>query len=423
MTLPKSEPIYEEEPVHRTQYPHRKRRRWVPGYTDERRIQFVEGLASRVAPTYDFFLFSLLAGIVFGAGFIVDSPALLVFAALIAPFMAPVVGLSLASVLGSVQFFLVSLAGTVVGSVIVFAGGFISGLAAQAWPYPVFKLVSYHSTYNWGSFGVLTLSVIIAVLSLMRKEEKPVLPSVAIAYVLYSTAAASGFGFGSGVEGIWPQSAGVFAGYLIWAVVLGAIVFAVFGFRPRTVPGYLASIALAVVVIACVVYSTNLWNKMKLPALPFGSPAQMEGTVTPRAMTALPAGQGTPGPQSGQTPVPAVLSTNNTPLYSGTPTPLLKVDITETSVPTWTLTPSITPTATPVWGTIYAKGHTGARIREKADINSKTIAILDNGIRVKILPDTTVAGGNTWIKVQTIDGKIGWIVQDLLQTATPVPNW
>lgn len=416
MTLPKTEPIYDEEPVHPTPPHRRRRRRWVPGFTDERRMQFVENLAARVAPTYDFFLFSLLAGIVFGAGFIVDSPALLVFAALISPFMAPIIGLSLAAVLGSAQFFLVSLAGTLVGSVIVFAGGVLSGLAAQAWPYPVFKLVAYHASYNWGSFGVLTLSVIIAVVSLMRREEKPVLPSVAIAYVLYATAAAAGFGFGSGQVGIWPQSAGVFAGYLVWTVVLGAIVFAVFGFRPRTVPGYLASIALAVIVIGCVIYSTSLWNKMNLPALPFASPAQMEGTVTPRISPTLP---GTP---------PSGVPGNSNPVKSptsapGTPTPLLKIIPSETRVPTWTLTPSITPTATPVWGTIYAKGHTGARIREKPDLNSKTVAILDNGIRIKILPDTTVAGGNTWIKVETIDGKVGWIVQDLIQTATPVPNW
>lgn len=424
MNLPTSEPLFEEEPVSEPRkFHHRKRRRWIPGYNDERKVQFVEGLASRIAPTYEFFLFSLLAGVVLAAGFMVDSPALLIFGALLAPFMAPVIGLALASVLGSIQFFFISLAGTLVGSVIVFAGGFLGGIAALAWPYPSFKLVYYHAVYNWGSFGVLTLGVIITVLSLMRKEDKPILPSVAIAYVLYTTAAAAGFGLGSGLERLWPQSVGVFAGYLVWTVVLGAILFAVFGFRPRTIAGYLASIALAVLVIGVVVYSTNLWQKMNLPELPFASQADLMETATPTRKSTSPLTSVTPLPRQNETPAPSVILTQTALSGSGMPTPLLKSDSTETRIPTWTVTPSITPTATPVWGTIYAKGHTGGRIRESANLNSKTVAILDNGVRIKILPETVVTSGTTWVHVQTIDGKEGWIVQDLIVTATPAPNW
>jgi hypothetical protein len=48
---------------------------------------------------------------------------------------------------------------------------------------------------------------------------------------------------------------------------------------------------------------------------------------------------------------------------------------------------------------------------------------LVNGSMVQVLQDTAQADGILWAHVMTNDGIDGWIVQALLVTATPAPNW
>jgi hypothetical protein len=40
-----------------------------------------------------------------------------------------------------------------------------------------------------------------------------------------------------------------------------------------------------------------------------------------------------------------------------------------------------------------------------------------------MLEDPVEEGGGIWIRVRTFEGDDGWILQILLLTATPAPNW
>ena len=73
----------------------RRARRLLAPLDSDERAAFVEKVAHRASPSFDFFLFSLIAGTVISVGFAFDSPALLVLGALLAPLMAPAVGLAL----------------------------------------------------------------------------------------------------------------------------------------------------------------------------------------------------------------------------------------------------------------------------------------------------------------------------------------
>ena len=118
------------------------------------RVDFLDKVAHRASPSFDFFLFSLLAGAVIAVGYLLDSEPILVLAAILSPLMAPVIGIALGTVVGSVQFFLRSLVGLLIGSSLVFLVGILAG------SYPALLLSSlrpslilrdYQSTGSKGS--------------------------------------------------------------------------------------------------------------------------------------------------------------------------------------------------------------------------------------------------------------------------------
>ena len=111
----------------------RARRLLAPLDTDEK-ADFLDNLAHRASPSFDFFLFSLLAGIVMAAGLVLDSTPLLVLGTVLAPLMAPAVGVSLGAVTGSMRFFARSLAGLLIGGSFVLAGGAAAGYLTRSWP-------------------------------------------------------------------------------------------------------------------------------------------------------------------------------------------------------------------------------------------------------------------------------------------------
>ena len=122
MSLPTSQKIEPETfdslpPARRR----RQRRMPLPDSPDERGA-FLQDIGKRIIPSFDFFLFSFLAGLVFGAAAFFDSSALLVLTALLAPFMSPIVGLGLGTILGSVRFFYAVVGGDAAGQPAGFCG-------------------------------------------------------------------------------------------------------------------------------------------------------------------------------------------------------------------------------------------------------------------------------------------------------------
>ena len=109
----------------------RRARRLLAPMESEDRIDFLDKVAHRASPSFDFFLFSLLAGAVIAVGYLLNSQPILILSAILAPLMAPVIGISLGMVVGSVQFFLRSLVGLLIGSVLVFSVGILAGYVSR----------------------------------------------------------------------------------------------------------------------------------------------------------------------------------------------------------------------------------------------------------------------------------------------------
>jgi uncharacterized protein YgiM (DUF1202 family) len=81
-------------------------------------------------------------------------------------------------------------------------------------------------------------------------------------------------------------------------------------------------------------------------------------------------------------------------------------------------------TPTPILVLVVAGDSGGAYLRSGPGYDSPSLDLLANGTVLQVIPDEIVEEGNSsWVHVRTPDGQEGWILQSLLVTATPSPNW
>jgi hypothetical protein len=387
--LPAGSPAAEEEtsPAARR----RKRRGGLRG---------LEDLSHLALPTFEFFFFTLLSGVVLGAALLVGAPALYVLAALLAPFLGPAVGLALGVNGGSVGFFFGSLASLGVSGLLVMACGALAGilsvplgLGGQA-----LEQAALHARFAWPDLALLLVgAVLVAVQAGRTPRIRPTVASAALAYTIYLPLGAAGFGL------FVPEAAGMalggiltFGAHLALAALVGSLVLCFMGIRPPHLLGWLAGILLFTLLAACaagLLVLTPGWE----------SPLRAGPPLLPRPTLTF-----TPEPSTTPT-LPPTLTITLPP--TRTPTPTL--------VPTGTQTPTLAPSPTPVWGIINAGSFNGAIIRPEPGSNAMVTSLL-NGALLQILPETVNRGGVIWLHVRTTDGKEGWVQATLIATATPV---
>ena len=92
MSIPGSQPIPPEDSDNSSPARRRRRQRLIISGSDQQAV-FLQELAHRVTPSGDLFLFAILSVLVLGAAILLDVPVLFVLAALLSPFMGPVLGM------------------------------------------------------------------------------------------------------------------------------------------------------------------------------------------------------------------------------------------------------------------------------------------------------------------------------------------
>jgi uncharacterized membrane protein len=403
-----------EEPIHLPSPRARRRRRNTilvrPDMNS--RAELMENLARRAFPTFEFFLYSAICGAIIGVGFIVDAQALLIFGALIAPLMLPWVGLAYSTVTGSVRYFAQTLGGFLIAAILILVTGLLAGLAVRPFMPLPFNQAFYHSRLWWPDLIVLVIGALLLTTSFVRLEEKPILPSIMLTYELYLPLSAAGFGLGSGVPHLWPDGALVFLVHLALATLIGVGVLLVSGFRPMTFAGYTlgttVSIMVVITLLALSGIGTMLTTNTALPVPPLTPTTMPTATQTPVSTNTPPH---TVTPSATQT-----LGPTETPSLTPTPTRVVPT----TPAPTSTST----PLPTPVYARIYAKKFGGALVRKEP--GGPALTTLANDILVEVLPEIQDFEGSVWVHIvaSTPAGTVdGWVIRDLLITATPAPNW
>lgn len=426
MTLP--------DPVSPPSEPHAPRQALPPRGRRRRRGQLIipndaEGrgalltsLSRRAYPSYELFVYAILCGAILGLGFVIDSQALLLFGVLVAPLLTPWIGLLLATITGSLRFLFETFMALLITAVLIFLIGILAGFAVRPFLPRTLNDAFLHSRLWWPDLIILTIGAVVLTLSFVRSEERPFLPSVILAYELFLPLSAGGFGLGSGIGGIWPQGVLVFLVHFAWASLFGLITLFVLRFMPTNLEGFFFSggLTLILVVILALLMSGGSWTP-SFPApqaadvtpLPISSPM---GTPTTKPLPVLPAN---PRPGASSTPLIETLTPTLPPSLTSLPI-TFEITLPPTETPTVTLT--IEPT--PVYARVHAEKGGGAILRQVP--GGKGIAVLDNFSIVQVLPDTQEVSGYSWTHViATVNGNRleGWILQLVLEVATPVPNW
>ena len=396
----------------------RRARRMIIPQDNEGRTALLVNLSRRAYPSYEFFIFAILCGAILGAGYILDSQALLIFGILLAPLMTPWIGMTLAMVIGSARFFLQTLAALLIGGLLVFLSGLLAGLAVRIWLPRTLNQAFVHSRLWWPDLLVLAIGAILLAASFVRSEEKPLLPSVMLAYELLLPLSASGFGFGSGVGEIWPQGLLVFFVHLAWSILFGLITLLALRFHPLTFGGYAFSIAILLVVLVALVELTGL-RKLFREGVAW-APNPIPTAISAPVFTPLPILSGTPI-MIMQTPIPIIVQPAVSGLASVTTSPshLSTLALSPTRTPTITLTSE----PTPFYARIQAETGGGVNLRSRP--GGPILITLDNGSFVQVLSGVQEYEGENWVRIIAIVSDKtyeGWMIQSVLVTATPEPD-
>jgi hypothetical protein len=334
-----------------------------------------------------------------GAGILLGSPALLILGAVLAPLSSPYLGLGLACIAGSGRFFLTSLAAAAIGGFLALGGGYLVGYASRTLPGLAQPLVQADAAtqFSWPALLALSLGVVLTAIAFARSWQKVHLTGAVLSFLLLGPLVSAGFGLASGATDYWPSGLVVYAVYLAWTVILSALAFGLLDLRPISGFGYFlgACIAIASLVVLIGLGGTEMamHGQTSIPVV------QPSRAPTRLALAAPSQAKSTPATV---TPIPS---------------------LTHTIIPSATPTITITPAPTPVWAIVNAASFNGAFIRAEPKFGSKILISVLNGTLVQVLSDTVKDSGTLWVHVKTSEGLDGWIVQDLLVTATPVPGW
>jgi hypothetical protein len=367
----------------------RAHRMLVPPGADER-ATLLDNLARRAFPSFEFFLFALLCGAVLGAAYLLDSPALLLLGVLLAPLLTPWVGLTLATLIGSWRFFFLTLGGLLVASLLVFLAGALAGLTGRLWlPLPLFH-ANIHSHLWWLDLFVVALGAALLVITFVHSEQKPVLPSIMLAYGLFLPLNAAGVGLGIGAAQLWPDGVLVFLVHLALAMLVGGIVLAALRFRPVRASGYLLPFMIGLLSLAALVIFTGLMAVIRDEIIA----TRWMATSTPTTLA-----------------LPSITMT--APLRTSTPSPTL--------APSDTPLPTDTPEPTPSYAIITSPELGGALVRTEPG-GGTVLATLINGSLVQVLPEIEPVGSVTWVRVRLADNTEGWVLQTVLTAATLTPT-
>ena len=400
-----------------------QRRAYFPSDEAGRNALF-EHLARRAFPSYELFVFSLVAGVFLGVGYFFNAQALLIFGILVAPLLTPWIGMSLSIIAASGRLFAQTIAALFLSSLLIFGSGLLAGFASRVLPDEsrTFTEAFIHSRLWVPDLFALTIGAIILTISFVRSEERPYLPSALLAYELLLPLCAAGFGLGSGVSGMWPEGALVFLVHFAWATFFGILTLFFLRFYPISLGGATFTGFAIITIMAIAIFLTGFdqWLRVQVglatlepalmtPTLIAPSPSP-NSTLSPtnEESTALPLAPGASA---------AVSVLTGTPTRTSTLTPRPTIRATGTS--------TVTAEPTPIIGLIRASEGGGAFVRERP--GGKVLATLPNGATVTIVPnDLQEVNRVIWVHVLALVNDVrvdGWMIQSVLVTATPVAEW
>jgi uncharacterized hydrophobic protein (TIGR00271 family) len=204
---------------------------FVPRLSVEERIEVYKQIRRSARPKIDFFMMIVLATGIAALGLLLDSPAVIIGAMLVAPLMSAIIGIGLAVIQADARLLGLAASATLRGVILAVGTGTIAGLALQAFSEPTHEILA-RTQPSLFDLGVAVISGLAGAYALCRKNMSASLPGVAIAVALVPPLATAGIGLSWLRWDIAGGASVLFLTNLISIVAAGGLVFFLLGFRP-----------------------------------------------------------------------------------------------------------------------------------------------------------------------------------------------
>ncbi|MCJ7715471.1 MAG: TIGR00341 family protein, partial [Anaerolineales bacterium] len=201
-----------------------------PTITAEEQLEVREELIDNAQPGKDYFVLIVLSSIIATLGLLLNSPAVVIGAMLVAPLMSPILGFSLGIVLGEVRLVRTSLESVFKGVMATIIVSILVGLISPLKEMTPEILARTQPTLL--DLFIALASGMAGAYALSRKEVSAALPGVAIAAALAPPLSVVGLGLANGNM----QAAGgallLFVTNLITISLAGVMIFTLLGIHP-----------------------------------------------------------------------------------------------------------------------------------------------------------------------------------------------
>jgi uncharacterized hydrophobic protein (TIGR00271 family) len=201
-----------------------------PTLTQEEQLEVREELIDDAQPGRDYFVLIVLSSIIASLGLLLNSPAVVIGAMLVAPLMSPILGFSLAIVLGEVRLLRTSLESVFKGVIATIIVSILVGLIS---PLKVMTPeIMARTQPTLLDLFIALASGMAGAYALSRKDVSAALPGVAIAAALAPPLGVVGLGI---ALGNMPAAGGallLFTTNLITISLAGMIIFTLLGIHP-----------------------------------------------------------------------------------------------------------------------------------------------------------------------------------------------
>ncbi len=181
-------------------------------------------------PDADYFILIALSAMIAGLGLLINSPAVVIGAMLVAPLMSPIIGAGLAIVLGDTRFLRLSLGAVIRGVLLAIFVGALAGLLRLHEPLTAETLARTQPTLI--DLAIALFSGMAGAYALSHSDAAGALPGVAIAAALVPPLSAIGITF---TTGHFQESFGALLLFITNFVAISsatALTFFILGFRP-----------------------------------------------------------------------------------------------------------------------------------------------------------------------------------------------
>ncbi len=443
-------------------------RRWIRKLSPERRAEVLDELNLSSSPNLDYFLLVFLSCNIATFGLITNSAAVIIGAMLIAPLMSPILGLSLASVVGRRRMFQRGVIALLEGALLSVALSTLLSWIGRILPFGVLTTLPHEvlirTNPNPFDLMIALAGGAAAAYALAQPQLSAALPGVAIATALMPPLCTAGIGFSLGEPQVASGALLLFLTNLTAISFGGIIVFVSLGFRPYAaqlkVYGVRRSVLVSAVLVLLVmipliistvrfvnkasydqsvrdtiqVETTDLFPsvqvvsidvtddndiiKIDLTIRAYAQPTYQQVVALQSAiagkiqrtvalqMIVVPSAVLDPLIPPTQTPT-ATPGPSLTASITPTPTPTRTPLPSQTYTPSDTATPTASATATPVLAYITNTGGVGVVLRDQP--NGKITSFLPEGAPVEILYQREQVGSILWIQVADLVGRTGWV--------------